>query len=669
MNFYCICCIFKVLLFTVTRSSCSIETNCLPVRNGGVNRPTHLFGKPLISVRKYKLVKIPNNTTVQSFMLNYPQSIRYFVLPQCKSVRIDSDIYAVRLSSQYLNVNLYNLKMAIKLGTKKYFLYLDTNNFLNSLHFPFAARFALMLMINEGRSAVLVFNEFALLTNCILKISEFAYEKSGFIHCMANNSCRNMQEHDSKAVLVEYFIPAFVAFIQENENSTITPLLPYVKSIISKCCSFHFYRKPLESLQQLFLTKFGISIADILSASQETYPTSSLGINLAIIHVAYCHLQPLQDDASPLLNSSLPPNLENITFFQLLWKEIVESNDALRLFRQFYTTKFVDILNGILDTDVWNVESAREHLQSFNKLISYCPNCKFTCIFISTVQMGVLINKVCDILSEFSSHELFKFTNPKVYVSFLKYFQQFIHFFMKVSVHYCLKKWKTDIDGFDEFAKNILSLEPFINKLIVLQHLKDDVLRVSFFGFLKTIQHIQLPSLEDNELTVEGTIHSQSVNSHFYKQPEDSKETQSNITDTIEELKLIFSKSRDCYGNTSNYVNDFSLLVDHFYKKPAEYMEIFDLPNYSKTIFVLEMILKIKEKNSSDWTRSDRECLKNCSTLFGFVFSDWYVKNLFENVKEVAVMKKLLIILLRHHQCLQKTLISTFNAQRFEHLH
>ncbi len=67
---------------------------------------------------------------------------------------------------------------------------------------------------------------------------------------------------------------------------------------------------------------------------------------------------------------------------------------------------------------------------------------------------------------------------------------------MKVSVHYCLKKWKTDIDGFDEFTNNILSLEPFINKLIVLQHLKDDVLRVAFFGFLKTIQHIQLPSLK-----------------------------------------------------------------------------------------------------------------------------------------------------------------------------
>lgn len=587
-----------------------------------------------------------------------------FVIPITRKVQTASGIYSCQTTSPETKSNLYKVKFFGRVVAKEYYLSLDTNDLANCLHFPFAARLVHMLMFAENVPLVFQLNEFALAIDCVMRISQFVYEKTGFIHNIPSISHKGIQSCSFEIILVKYFIPAFIVFVHAHDISAVLPLRPFIRILIKKGLVFRFYQGPLGSLQQFFFAKFGIDIAEIKNENERKRVTLSLDIDLAIIHMTYCHLQQSQTETLQHQISDNESSLNVSLFFHLLWKEINEANVAHRILGQFYTVKFVDVLDSITNIDELNAEVVTKTFGSLSKLLDACPNGKFTNIFMPINRIGVLINRVFDYLNVLSNHEFFKSTKPKEYVLLLKYFQQFIQFFIKYSMYCDYKNWDSNSITFDLFERNIFSLELFVKRLSMLQLMKNDVLSFHFKIFLKNIQNVQLPPPYCN---TQPAVTSQ----QSFEQPKQANVVESkqlNIEDEILYLKYVFYILKNTNQNSTDYSSKFAFEVESCLRRQAGFIQILDLRNYAKSVFVLESLLKIFEKEPSEWTLDDKNYLKASSAMFSFLFSDRYVRDLFEDVENVQEMKKLLGILLRHHQCIQKQFFYAFDMQRLEEL-
>ena len=378
----------------------------------------------------------------------------------------------------------YRVKIDFQKYTKFQYFALDTNDIFSFLCFPFSANIVAFMMFPVRATDEFEFTPYVKAVVCVNEISRTLYKKTGFLHNALNFGYSSVHKEISTDLLIQYFVPSFFAYIDQVEISIVEPLLPYIGDAMRRVSRLPYFKEPLKGIRPFLAKKFNIHFEIINEVDNEAmnnetaYGTaapipsdisndtdndssdtnSPTKITMTLIQTVY---HQLGQQSHPKFNA----------FFQSFWQEICIVHDSSSdLMRQFYTLKFVEIIDEMAGKISINLEIAlldnfQDIFTSFTKLKLNVVFSKFIAIVIPIDNLKVNIKRVIRLIkyldsnikssfessttdaSEIISNKASSLSNEqrkslsKDFIIFLDQFLHFLVFYEKYSIQFEYRKF------------------------------------------------------------------------------------------------------------------------------------------------------------------------------------------------------------------------------------
>lgn len=353
----------------------------------------------------------------------------------------------------------YQMRITFRCATFYYFV-LDTNDLFSCLCFPFSANIIGSVMFPEKTKDDFYFVVLVKAVECITKISRTLYQKTGIFHNMLNFGPRLGSRREFSYLLLKCFVVSFFAYIDKHGVSEMEPLIPFIGVMIKNVSNCSYFRKPLKELKQFLAENFNIHCEII----NDPFSKDEKVIDMSLLQSVYHQI-------------GQQKHLEIAIFFKSLWQEIRQYHGKSFLMKQFYTLKFVDVIEKMsLDLNTVELTNLDNIFRPFIKLKTNVEFNEFVSIVIPIDHLPKVIEKVFELMNYLHS-KLNELTKSMLsnFALFCNDFLHFMHFYLKYSINIEFRKCKIEETGIDQLIKAVSELKKYVEHFPRLLTMRNEV--------------------------------------------------------------------------------------------------------------------------------------------------------------------------------------------------
>ena len=460
-------------------------------------------------------------------------------------------------------------------------LFLNTKDLKYAMSFPFSTKIVSSVTSSQGATGKNAFSAFVNAIESVSNVSLYFHEQTGHLFNVAGILSKKYSNVMIEDTLLQFFVPALLAYVDKCGMSKIEPLRPLIAPMFARVSKHAYFKAPLQIASKFMSYPPSINIE--VNSQQTDDVTECEQVDLPLIQIVYSQL-----------GQSLNAEIES--FFSNLWSEISKKHDEnSELMKTFHTLKFIEIIENMANSRSFVLDESKDDyiFKSFAKFYPLFRSSKFIRAAFPFEHLKDVCTKIYQILMNIPA----QFENgskslTKDYVGFLDRFVGFLNFYVK---YYCYIEYRNFISRKstrDETLQRTGELRQSVENLNELATI-----------MLKFNVHPTENPVSSSDLDVMLDI--------FQKlQPKAYSSSLSRSVKIIakEKSKNISMPLRNSNLETVYRIDSFERMIEilsHEYDSvAASYTKFHQC--MLKTVLLLTRVREILGKNHADWTIDDK---------------------------------------------------------------